>query len=187
MKELVLYFCDDKINILYNGRVITKKLESIKNGLVVDRLNFMESFLDILKKEKIKSKLFGDKIYVVKDVYFNERDMFFLDTMFIELGFIKVIFWDIRKILDNNYTYIGVFKDYMVYYLDNPIVIRLDYFKDILKMIEYFKDYYRDYIVLFGSNDNILNMKSKILSLYYVDNYQNYITDSLLQVKKYGV
>ena len=64
-----------------------------------------------------------------------------------------------------------------------------------LSIVFFIKNYYKNMII--GNNisskstqeivDNILNMKSKILSLYYVDNYQNYITDSLLQVKKYGV
>ena len=70
MKELVVYFYDDVVNILYHNKVISRKLSSVRQGLVVDRTSFMESFLSILKKEKIKSRLFGDKIYIVQDVYF---------------------------------------------------------------------------------------------------------------------
>ena len=68
LKELIVYFCDDYIHIVNHHQIIHKKLDSIQKGLVVDRTKFMESFLSILKKEKIKSKLFGDKIYIVKDV-----------------------------------------------------------------------------------------------------------------------
>ena len=96
MKELVVYFYDDVVNILYHNKVISRKLSSVRQGLVVDRTSFMESFLSILKKEKIKSKLFGDKIYIVQDVYFNSRDLFFLENMFIDMGFIKVLYIDIQ-------------------------------------------------------------------------------------------
>ena len=90
MKELVVYFCDDTIEIIYNKKVIKKKLESVYQGMVVDRTKFMESFLAILKKERIRSKLFGDKIYVVKDVYFQPSDLHYLESIFADLGFIII-------------------------------------------------------------------------------------------------
>ena len=184
LKELMIYFYDDIISIIYNGQVIEKKLDSIYRGLVVNRTDFMESFLGLLKKERIKSKLFGDKIYIVRDAYFNNRDLFYLENLFLELGFIKVIFIDIYELFSEEYTYIGVFKDYMVFYLDKPLVMDLTYFKDIPKLIAYFKEYYQTYVILFGTNHFIPAIKSQLVPIYYVDHYQNYITQSLLKVKK---
>ena len=187
MKELIVYFCDNVVHIVYKGEVISKKLDSIFRGLVVNRTSFMESFLEILKKEKIKSKLFGDKIYVVKDVYLKPSDLFYLESIFADLGFIKVVFLDIKEYFNEDYTYIGIFQDYMVFYLDNPVFIDLEYFKDFPKLIEYFKDYYQKFVLLFGTNKNIPNIHSNLVYIYYIDDFQNYITQSLLKVKKYDV
>ena len=186
LKGLIVYFCDNCLHLIYNKKVIVKSLDSINQGLVVDRTSFMDSFLSILKKEKIKSKLFGDKIYVVKDVYFNNRDVYFLDNMFMELGFIKVVYLDIRDFFETDYSYIGIFKGYIVFYLDSPIILSLEYFNDFPKLIDYFKDHYKKYIVLFGSNTNIPLIHSNLVSIYYIDQFQSYIAESLLKVKKYG-
>ncbi len=186
MKELMVYFCDDTLSVLYQDRIIKKNFKSIEKGQVIDAKGFMDSFLELLKKEKIKSKLFGDKIYVVKDAYHNVRDLFFLENLFTQLGFVKVIFFDIKKLFRDDYTYIGVYQDYIVFYLDDPVVLTLNYFKDIPKMIDYFKGYYHGYVLLFGSNENIPNIQSNLVNLYYIDDFQNYVTQSLPKVKKYG-
>ena len=47
MKELIVYFYDNVICIVYQNKIIEKKLDSIYQGLVVDRTKFMESFIDI--------------------------------------------------------------------------------------------------------------------------------------------
>ncbi len=146
----------------------------------------MEDLIYILKKEKIKNKLFGDKIYIVKDAYFMESDLYYLENIFIDLGFIKVVFLDIEDYFMDDYTYVGIFKDYMIFYLNKPVILDLYYFKDFPKLIDYFIDYYKKYVILFGSNNNIPNISSNRIGVYYVDNYQNYIPDSLLKVKKYG-
>lgn len=186
MKELIVYFCDNTVNVIHNTGVIKKELESICQGLVVDRIKFIESFMKILKDAKIKTKLFGDKIYIVKDVYFNERDQFYLENVFLELGFVQVHFLDIKDLFENDYTYIGIFKDYVVFYLDKPIFLDLYYFKDFPKLINYFQEYYKSYIVLFGTNQNIPNINEFSVNIYYIDNYKNFIVNSLLKVKKYG-
>lgn len=187
MKELVVYFCDDTIEIIYNKKVIKKRLESIYQGMVVDRTKFMESFSKILKNAKIRSKLFGDKIYVVKNVYFQPSDLYYLESIFADLGFIKTIFLDIRDYFNEDYDYIGIFKDYIVFYLDKPVLLDLNYFKDLPKLIEFFAVYYHKYVILFGTNENIPYIHSDKIKIYYIDHYQDYITQSLLKVKKYDV
>lgn len=187
MKELIVYFCDNVIRIIYNGKVIDKKLDCVKWGRVVERTKFIDSFLEILKKEKIKSKLFGDKIYLVKDVYLQPSDLFYLESIFTDLGFVKVQFLDIKDYFNNDYTYVGVFQDYIVFYLDKPVVLDLYYFKDLPKLIEYFKNFYGKYVVLFGTNKNVSSVHSNSVNIYYIDDFYDYIVKSLLKVKKYGV
>ena len=184
LKNLVVYFYDDIVTVLYHDKVISKKIDSVKQGLVVDRARFIESFLSILKKEKIKSTLFGAKVYLVQDVSFNQRDLFFLESMFADMGFIKVLYFDIRELFMEDYTYIGIFQDYMIFYLDRPVWIDLYYFKDFPKLIDYFCEFYQKYVVLFGSNENIPKIQSQLVNIYYIDNAKNYITQSLLKVKK---
>ena len=185
MKDLIVYFCDNMIQIVYNGKVIEKKLDSIYQGLVIDRTSFMENFLSILKKEKIRSKLFGDKIYVVQDVYFKASDLFFLESIFNDLGFVKVVFVDIKEFFNEEYTYIGIFNHYIVFYLEKPVFLDLFYFKDFSKLIEYFHEYYQPYVLLFGTNENISKIHSNLVNIYYIDQFQSYIAESLLKVKKY--
>ncbi len=187
MKELIVYFYDNVLAIVYQGKVRKYKLNCICNGMVVHRACFLEKFLKILKSEKIRSKLFGDKIFIVKDVYFKESDLFYLENIFIELGFIKVEYIDIKDLLNDSYTYIGVFQNYMVFYFLEPVVVSLKYFRDISKLISYFKEYYQEYVVLFGSNENIPLIQAIDTKIYYIDQYQDYITKSLLKVKKYEV
>lgn len=187
MNELVVYFYDNVVSIVYKDRVIKQELDSISEGLVVNRTSFMESFVSIIKKEKIKSKLFGDKIYVVKDAYFRSSDLFYLESMFMEMGFIKVIFKNIEELFYEGYTYIGVFQDYVVFYLDKPAIFDLTYFKDLSKLLAYFKSYYQEYVVLFGTNPDIPKISSNLINLYYIDHYQDYITQSLLKVNKCDV
>ena len=50
LKELIIYFCDNTLYIVHNMKIIEKKMDSIYQGLVVDRTKFIESFMQILKK-----------------------------------------------------------------------------------------------------------------------------------------
>ncbi|MDE5539476.1 MAG: hypothetical protein K2J20_03210, partial [Bacilli bacterium] len=67
------------------------------------------------------------------------------------------------------------------------IMLDLDYFKDIPYVLNYFQSYYKEDIILFGKNKNIPNIKVKDKNVYYFENYQDCITDSLLKVNKYDV
>ena len=52
--------------------------------------------------------------------------------------------------------------------------------------VEYFKAYFKEDVVLFGTNKNIAQIKMKNKFLYHLENSATYINDSLLKVKKYG-
>lgn len=182
MKDIKVYFVDDIINIVYNGKVIRKKLKNIiKKGNVICRESFMEEFMKILKLEKIKSKLFGDKIYVVKNSFYSVRDLYFLETMFLDLGFIKVIFLDIEDLMpDDNATFIE-FNDTYLNIIKGPL-LDLDYFKDIPKVLESIN--LKKNVYLFGSNKLIPELKINNKNLYYFDNFKDYIENSLLKINK---
>ena len=188
MKEMTLFFVDDFLNIVYKDRVIQNKLKDIiSKGYIVDRSRFVEEFLKIIKKEKIKVKLFGDNINIVCNSYFSSSYIFFLETIFLDFGFIHVNFVDIKDLLpESNATYIEINEEYMVINLDKGVYLDLEYFKDIPQILEYFKAYFKEDVVLFGTNKNIAQIKMKNKFLYHLENSATYINDSLLKVKKYG-
>lgn len=189
-KEIFVFLVDDMLNIVYNSKVINKRMKDIiVKGRIVDRLKFMEEFIKVLKQEKVKTSLFGGNITFVKDVYFNEMEVFFLDNIFIEMGFNKVIYLDIRKLLPNmDATFIELNNTYMVINgKDVVLFLDLDYFKDIPSILNYLETYLKGDIVLFGVNKIIPNIKLNGKDIYYLDDFANYISGCLLKVKKYDV
>ncbi len=189
MRKMILYFRDDGFSIVYNGKVMNIQMESIVDkGEIVDRGRFMEEFPKIIKAKKIKSKLFGDNIYLVKNSYFNNRDIFFWESLFSDLGFIKVIYIDIRDFfLDSDSTYVEINKGYLVLNLDKGIYLELDYIQSIEDVLVYFSKYMKKNVILFGSNDSISKVKCDSMNVYYMEDNINYITQSLLKVKKCDV
>lgn len=182
-----IFFVDDLLNIIYKDKVFELKLKgTLEKGNVLKRTEFMEEFGKFLKKEKIKSKLFGDNIVIVKNAFYNNRDLYFLENIFLEMGFNKVIFLEIEKLLpDRKATFIEINNNYLILYLDKPILVDLEFIKDIPVVIKYFSTFFKNDIVLFGTNQYIPNIKISNLDIYYLENYNSYIKDSLLKVKKY--
>ena len=195
VKDIIVYIWDNKIGIIYKNsdktanhkvknKLIKKDFESIDNGFIVDKEKFMYEFLNVMKKEKIKGKLLGDKISIVKESFYTFSDVYFLESVFNELGFIKVNFIDIRIFFDREATYIEINKKYMIINLDKGLYLELIYYKDIPKIIEYFKEYIKKDIILYGTYKDIPNIKVRGLNVYFMDNRMTYITDCLLKVKK---
>lgn len=185
--SVIAYIVEDILYLIYKDRVIQNSLKDvIYQGFIIDKEKFMDSFLKIIKKEKIKNKLFGDTITILKNAFYSSSDIFFLDSIFNELGFIKVNYWDIHPFLsDDHATYIEINESYMIVYLDKDIYLDLKYFKDIPTILGCLKYYFKDYIILFGMNKNIPNIKLKNFDIYYLEEPKNYILKSLLKVKKY--
>lgn len=186
LKKIIVFIVDDVINIVYKAKVINIRLKDVVNkGMIVNKAKFIEEFMKVMKKEKIKTKLFGDNIVVVKNSFYNYRDLFYLESIFNDLGFLQVEFLDIRELLkDKDVTFVEINNSYLVINLKEGIFLDLDYFKDVPKIIEYFKDAVSDVIILFGVNKNIPKFKVKNKEVYYYDNYVTYITDCLLKVNK---
>lgn len=186
---MVVYIVNDILYIIYKNRVIKNILKDvICRGFIVDKEKFMDAFLKIVKKEKIKSNLFGDNITILKSAFYTVADIFFLETIFNELGFIKIKYLEMKDFFsDDKATYVEINDSYMVLYLDNAIYLDLNYFKDIPMIFWYFKKYFGDYLILFGSNKNISKIKAKELDIYYVEQPEMFILTSLLKVNKYEV
>ena len=181
-----IYFYDKEIAIIYQGKIIKEKTDSIEQGLIKNLTVFIEFFTKIMKKHKIKTKILGTSIQIVKDISMQESYLFFLDYIFTELGFTKIKFINIKDLFFDNSTYIAIFKDYILLYLDKPVILDMFYFKDIPQLLTDFKKYFNSKIVLFGSNEIIPKINNKDIPIYYIDDYQNYIINCLLKVKKYG-
>lgn len=185
---MILFFVDDRVEIIFKEKVKSYKLDGVLlKGFIIDKNRFIEEFGKVLKKEKIRSKLFGDSIAIVKNLYFNYAYRCFLDSVFGDLGFIKVNYMDIKELMpEMDATFVEINESYMVIGINEGIYLDLDYFKNIPGVFNYFKGMFLKDIVLFGVNKNIPNIKIINKKLYYVDDYAHYITNSLLKVKKYG-
>lgn len=184
---MIVYFVEDIIYFIYKDRVIENQLKNIIcNGRIISKDLFMNAFLKIIKKEKIKGKIFGDKIVILKNSFYSNADLYFLESIFNELGYVKVEYLDMKDILpDESATYIEINNHYMVIYLESAIYLDLNYFKDIPKILDYLKPHFKNYVILFGFNNIIPEVRVKNLDVYYLENPQKFILNSLLKVKKY--
>ena len=178
---MIIFMVDDRLKIVYKKRVINKQLKNIiEKGRIVDKLKFMEEFVNIQKKEKIKVKLLGDNIEVIKNSFYTVSDIAFLEYIFLEIGFNKVIFKDIKDYYEDKVTIIELNNSYMVV---NNLFLDLDYFKDIVYILDYLKDYIKKDVIFWGVNKNIPKIKLKNKNVYYYENYETYLEDKLLKEK----
>lgn len=189
LSDIVVYFVDSNLHFIYKNKLFTEPLKDIiVDGMVVSKNKFMEAFVKILKKHKIKSKLFGDEITIIQNVFYSASDLYFLEQIFLDLGFIKVHFFDIRELLpEEDATFIEINQNYLVFYFDNGFILSLDYFKDLPKLFSLLVAYMKPTVILLGTNSNIPKIKHSSLEIYYFANYSTYLIDSLLKVKKCDV
>lgn len=183
---MIVYIVESSFHCVYKNRIISVDLKNcIQKGYIVNKEVFMQEFNKMLKKEKIKTKLFGDNITFVNNGYFSIGDLFFLESIFNDLGFIKVDFLDIRDLFpDMNVIFVEVNESYIIIYLKDALYLDLTYFKDIPAILNSLKSFFDKDIAFFGLNKSIPNIHIKSVYSYYIENYKNYITQSLLKVKK---
>lgn len=184
-----IYIVEDILYCVYKNRLISIILKNcIQKGYIIDKDIFMQEFSKMLKKEKIKTKLFGDNITFVNNGYFTKGDLFLIYNIFSELGFIKVDFLDIKELLPlMDVIYVEVNNNYLVIYLDDILYLDLSYFKDIPGVLNILKPFLNKDIAFLGLNKCIPNIHINNICSYYIDNYNSYITQSLLKVKNKGV
>lgn len=183
---LIIYIVEDTLCCVNNGKLITVILKNcIQKGFIINSEIFILEFNKMMKKEKIKSKLFGDNISFVNNGYFSIGDIYFIESIFKELGFLKVEFLNIRDLLPTmKAIYVEVNNSYMVLYLDDILYFDMAYFNDIPKTLSLFKAYLDKDVAFFGQNKCIPKVSISNVNCYYIENYVNYITQSLLKVKK---
>lgn len=183
---MIVYIVENSFHCVYKNRIISVDLKNcIQKGYIVNKEVFMQEFNKMLKKEKIKTKLFGDNVTFVNAGYFSIGDLFFLESIFNDLGFIKVDFLDIRDLFpDMNVIFVEVNESYIIIYLNDILYLDLTYFKDIPAILKSLKSFFDKDIAFFGLNKSIPNIHIKDVCSYYIENYKDYITQSLLKVKK---
>lgn len=176
---MILYIIDDIVNLIYKKRVIKEKFKSVSKGYITNKEKFMEEFLNLVNKEKIKNKFLGNKIEIIDNSYFKFSDKYLIENIFIELGFIKIVFKNIKDYFNKNRTYIEINNTYMVINLDMGIYLDLEYFK-VEEVIKYFENVVDNDLILFGVNGKIANLDFNSRRVYYLQNKENYIIDCLL-------
>jgi len=181
---MILYFVDDMVEGVYKDKIFSYPFKnSVLKGEIINKDEFIQEFNKLVKKEKIKSKLFGNTITILKQPFYNEGYLFFLQNILEELGFIKINYMVMEELLDDN-TYIEVNKTYMVIHAEKSFYFDFDVFNDIPFLINYFKNYYKGNVVLFGKNKNIPNIRVRNIFLYYYEDYVNFVVDCLQKVNE---
>lgn len=188
-EAMIIYFRDNTFYLVYKDKIIeSTSKDCVKKGFLINKDLFIIEFTHMLKKERIKSKLFGSDITILKNSFYRESDCAFLENIFIELGFNKVLFMDMKDVLtDESATYIEINQSYFVVYLEDALYFDIKYFKDIPKILEYLKDNFKDYVILFGSSSLIPHIKVNGVVIYYLENPALSVLNSLLKVKKCDV
>lgn len=182
---MILYIVEDTLHCVYKGNLISAKFSSLEKGYIIDKDLFILEFNKLLKNKKVKTKIFGEDITFVNNGYFTIGELFFIENIFNELGFIKVEFLDIRELLPvMDVIFVEVNNNYMILYLKDILYVNLNYFKDIPMILNVLKSYFSKDIAFLGLNKCIPKMYIKNVNYYYIENYSTYITQSLLKVKK---
>lgn len=183
---MIIYIVENILFCVYKDRLIKMVLNScISKGYIINKDIFINEFNRMIKKEKIRSKLFGDNITFVNNGYFSIGDLFFIESIFNELGFIKVDFLNIKDLFPiDDVIYVEINDSYFVIHLKDTLYFDLKYFKDIPKVLMILKPYFNKDIAFFGTNKCILNIHIDDIQFFYIENYNDYITQSLLKVKK---
>ena len=183
---MVIYIVDDEINIVDNSKVINKKLENIiDRGRIKNRLKFINEFINICKQAKIKNKLLGENIRIIKNSFYNESDLFYLENIFNELGYNKVIFKNIEDyFLNKEATYIEFNKQYLVINLREVIFWDGKYFDDLALIFRILAKDIKKQVIFFGNNKLIEKVKINGKNVYYMSDYQHYLVKRILEENK---
>lgn len=186
MPKITVYLVDNTLELIYQNKLNSYKLTNIINqGRIIDADKFKEEFTNILKKLKIKSGLFGDKITCIQESFYTHADIFYLNHIFEDLGFIKVEHLDIKNFFLQNYIYVEINQDYAVINLEDAIFINLQLLPDIMPILNILQ--IKENIILFGKNKVIPNLQNKDLNIYYLDNYVNFISDTIIKYNQESV
>lgn len=171
-----IYFREDKIFFVDKSLVINKIFKSLLFGRIIDKNLFINEFNEFLKINNIKIGLIGSKLKIVKNAYFNLSDIYFLEQIFLDMGFLKIEFLDINTFyLNKEDVYIELNQDYLVYKNNIYILNDINNLKVFLSLILPCDVN----IVLYGNNPLIPKIVLKDKNIYYVDNYENFIVDAL--------
>ena len=185
---MTIYIVDNNLALINKDKIVKREFQSINKGYIENKEKFRDEYIRFLKEEKIKNRILNDKVEIVFNSYYRNSDKFYLESIFEDLGYLKIEFKELKDILDlDKAIYIEVNKNYMVINLDKGIYIDLDYFKDIPKILSIIDKINQKDIILFGSNKYISQIKLKDKMIYYIDKPESFLTESLLKAKKYGV
>lgn len=80
--------------------------------------------------------------------------------------------------------FVEVNNNYLVFYLSDVLYLDMKYFKDIPKIINILSSFFDKDIAFFGLNKCIPSISVNGVNIYYLENYDKYITQSLPKVKK---
>lgn len=192
-----ILYLDDYINYYSKKnsqiiKVIPYK-NSIRNGVIIDKVKFIKRFNKLLIDNHIKNSLLSDSITVIINNYYTEEDKYVLKEILNEMNYKNVYFTSENKYLNIkkdiiyincNYTYFYILHLNYLGNLEINLYKNDDLNKKILKYI--IKNLKPNTIILYGKNTfeikEILD-DNDIDNYYYFEENDNLIINIMLNEK----
>lgn len=153
----IIYIAQNYISFIYKNQLIRIDFpkEVLKNGIIIDKENFMKIYLSFYKKNRLSKKFWSIYLTVIHNSMYHENDISMLYEIFHDLGYNNI-----KLVCDK--TVIPLNKK--VNYLINGDIIRLLYI-----------DKYNSKKELFISKSDFENYEIKLLIRNRCNNKQLYI------------
>ncbi len=181
MKKIhyALYICDDELFFLdiAKDKIYKEKFKSLKEDNIVNSAKFINEFSKFLKKNHIKTTLFGENISFIKNKQINPVILEKYEEILKEY-FHKIEYINLEELLriDKDMAYLHITKNYIDYYFMkknqiNSLRIDLEIFNQQLnKAIHHSITtiYKPKKMMVFGNQDNNSQIAESIKQNYNI-------------------
>ncbi|HIS17538.1 MAG TPA: hypothetical protein IAC02_02870 [Candidatus Coprovivens excrementavium] len=168
-ETITIDITSDGLNLLHHKKITNYKLKSVDNFIIINNDLFIKEFTFIINSEKINNSLLTDNIQIIIDNSYPISYINYLETLFKDLSFNKIIFKNINSILkmNRNKIYVNISpKIIKIYYQQNVYNINIYFNKLEEILLLYLKELTSiidsDLIIIFGKNKGLKNLASNI-------------------------
>ena len=129
MNKIYCYLNDNYIQIKKNKEITKITTDSIKNGDIIDSINFIKD----IKKEKLFNTILTNKITIYLNHEISEKDIMYYKNIFEDLNCTKINILSTTNKLDTP-TLIKCGKNYIIYLNNNYTLLEENYLKNYLEI-----------------------------------------------------
>ena len=178
-RELIIKFTYNGIQIIKDNKIYYYELKSsVENHRVINSEIFTQDFSNIIEELKINNNLLSDNIKIIIDSTYNYEDKKLITSLFKELSFNKIIYFNIIDLfsINSNELTIELNKnDFKIYYLNNTYKGDIYFNKPVPIVDTYLKPITSNHqintIYIFGESEKIYKMLNFIEKKYHISTY----------------